>query len=133
MRVERASYPIIDAFKWDARTLVIVPVLAVTIYLVVIPLIFLLWTSFRSAPMGMPAELTLSNYARAYANPGTYELLQNTLAFAVGSAATAIVLGIVFAWLVERTDLPCKNAIYPSLPCANRHTRGAFFGAWCSC
>ena len=113
MRVERASYPIIDASKWDARTLVIAPVLAVTIYLVVIPLIFLLWTSFRSAPIGMPAELTLSNYARAYANPGTYELLQNTLAFAVGSAATAIFLGIVFAWLVERTDLPFKNAIYP--------------------
>jgi iron(III) transport system permease protein len=113
VRVERASYPIVDAFKWDAKTLVIVPVLAVTIYLVVIPLLFLLWTSFRSAPIGMPAQLTLSNYARAYANPGTYELLQNTLAFAVGSAATAIFLGIVFAWLVERTDLPFKNAIYP--------------------
>ena len=113
MRVERAPYPIVDVLRWDARTLVIVPVLAITIYLVVIPLIFLLWTSFRSAPVGMPAELTLSNYARAYANPGTYELLQNTLVFAVGSAATAIFLGILFAWLVERTDLPFKNTIYP--------------------
>ena len=99
---------------------------SVTIYLVVIPLIFLLWTSFRSAPIGMPAELTLSNYARAYANPATYELLQNTLVFAFGSAAIAIVLGIMFAWLVERTDLPFKNAIYPLLSCADRHTRGAF-------
>jgi iron(III) transport system permease protein len=113
VRAERAIYPIVHAFKWDARTLVIVPVLAVTIYLVVIPLIFLLWTSFRTAPVGMPAELTLSNYARAYANPGTYELLQNTLVFAVGSGATAIFLGIIFAWLVERTNVPFKDLLYP--------------------
>lgn len=112
MRAERATYPI-DFFKWDTKTLVIVPVLAITIYLVVIPLVFLLWTSFRTAHVGMPAELTLSNYARAYANPGTYSLMQNTVAFAVGSAATAIFLGIIFAWLLERTNLPFKDIIHP--------------------
>ncbi|MBM2804119.1 MAG: sugB 2 [Deltaproteobacteria bacterium] len=88
-------------------------VLVVTIYLVVIPLVFLLWTSFRSGPIGMPAELTLANYARAYANPGTYEILHNTLIFALGSAAIALLLGIIFAWLVERTNLPGKSLLYP--------------------
>lgn len=112
MRAEKLPNPV-EFLKWDARTWVIAPVLAITIYLVVIPLVFLLWTSFRTGQIGMPAELTLSNYARAYADPGTYTLLHNTLLFAVGSAATAIVLGILFAWLIERTNLPFKNGIYP--------------------
>ena len=113
MKAQRAAYPIGDLFKWDARTLVIVPVVAVTIYLVVIPLAFLLWTSFRTAHVGMPSQLSLANYARAYANPGTYVLLWNTLVFGVGAAAIAVVLGILFAWLVERTNIPGKDFIYP--------------------
>jgi iron(III) transport system permease protein len=39
--------------------------------------------------------------------------MQSTLLFAFGSAATAVVLGILFAWLVERTNLPFKDAMYP--------------------
>ena len=113
MRAERQIFPLVSAFKWDSRTWVIGPVLAVTVYLVVIPLVFLLWTSFRTGQIGMPAELTFSNYARAYANPGTYELLRNTLVFASGSAAIALFLGVIFAWLVERTNLPGKDWFYP--------------------
>ena len=113
MKAERQIYPLFSTFKWDSRTWVVGPVLAVTIYLVVIPLVFLLWTSFRTGQIGMPAELTFSNYARAYANPGTYELMQNTLIFASGSAGIALFLGIIFAWLVERTNLPGKDFFYP--------------------
>ena len=113
MRAERQTHPLIGTFRWDSRTLVIGPVLVVTIYLVVIPLVFLLWTSFRSGQIGMPAELTFANYVRAYANPGTYELMYNTLVFALGSSAIALLLGIIFAWLVERTNLPGKNLLYP--------------------
>lgn len=93
--------------------LVVGPVLLVTIYLIVIPLVFLIWTSFRTGHIGVPVELTVSNYARAYANPATYELISNTLVFALGSGAIALLLGIIFAWLVERTNLPAKDLIYP--------------------
>lgn len=110
MRAERAIFPLTSA---DSKSLVVGPVLLVTVYLVVIPLVFLVWMSFRSGQIGMPSELTLANYARAYANPGTYDLIFNTLAFALGSAAIALFLGIVFAWLVERTDLPAKELVYP--------------------
>jgi iron(III) transport system permease protein len=110
VRAERAIFPLTSA---DSKSLVVGPVLLVTVYLVVIPLVFLVWMSFRSGQIGMPSELTLANYARAYANPGTYDLIFNTLAFALGSAAIALFLGIVFAWLVERTDLPAKELVYP--------------------
>jgi iron(III) transport system permease protein len=113
LRAERPIFPLSNALKWDSKTLIVGPVLAVTVYLVVIPLVFLLWTSFRTGQIGMPAELTLSNYVRAYANPGTYELIQNTVVFAFGSAFIAVFLGVVFAWLVERTNLPGKDLFYP--------------------
>jgi iron(III) transport system permease protein len=113
VRAERQTYLLATSFKWDSRTWVVGPVLAITVYLIVIPLVFLLWTSFRTGQIGVPAELTFANYARAYANPGTYELMQNTLIFAFGSAAIALCLGIIFAWLVERTNLPGKDLWYP--------------------
>jgi iron(III) transport system permease protein len=39
--------------------------------------------------------------------------MRNTLVFAFGSAAIALFLGIIFAWLVERTNLPGKDLFYP--------------------
>ena len=79
MRAEKLPYPI-EFFKWDARTWVIAPVLAVTIYLVVIPLVFLLWTSFRTGQIGMPAEQVereqidrTLDAARARISPEAYE------------------------------------------------------------
>jgi iron(III) transport system permease protein len=113
VRAERQTYPLVNSFKWDSMAWVVGPVVALTIYLVVIPLVFLLWTSFRTGQIGMPAELTVSNYARAYGNPATYELIQNTVLFALGSAGIALLLGIMFAWLVERTNMPGKNFFYP--------------------
>jgi iron(III) transport system permease protein len=110
VRAERAGF--VTAVP-DTKALVVGPVLLVTIYLVVIPLVFLVWMSFRSGQIGMPSELTLANYARAYANPATYDLIYNTVVFALGSAAIAVVLGTVFAWLVERTDMPGKDLLYP--------------------
>ena len=93
--------------------LVITPVVLLTLYLIVVPLVFLIWTSFRTGHIGVPVELTFANYTRAYANPATYELVANTVVFALGSAAIALLLGIIFAWLVERTNLPAKDLIYP--------------------
>ena len=114
MRAERADFPLVNpTFRPDSRLLVVGPVLVVTVYLVIIPLVFLVWMSFRSGHIGMPSELTFANYARAYANPATYELIYNTVVFALGSAAIAVFLGIIFAWLVERTDLPGKDFVYP--------------------
>ena len=39
--------------------------------------------------------------------------MHNTLIFAIGAAAIAIFFGVIFAWLVERTNIPCKDFIYP--------------------
>ena len=80
--------------------LVMVAVIAVTLYLVIVPLLFLLWSSFRSAPVGVSSPLTLENYLKVYRDARTYTLLGNTIVFATGSATIAIFLGVIFAWLL---------------------------------
>lgn len=92
-------------------------VVAVTLYLVLIPLIFLLWNSFHGAPSPMDAgPLTLNNYIKAYINPSTYTMLLNTLWFALGSVVIGVGLGVAFAWLIERTNVPWKNLWYTLIP-----------------
>jgi iron(III) transport system permease protein len=103
-------------FIWNRQSFIILPVIACMMYLVIVPLIFLLWSSFRSAPIGVPGPLTLQNYVRAYTDPQTYSLLGNTLIFSVGSVAVSILLGVSFAWLLERTNLPFKDTIYTFIP-----------------
>lgn len=96
--------------------LVMVAVIAVTLYLVIVPLLFLLWSSFRSAPVGVSSPLTLENYLKVYRDARTYTLLGNTIVFATGSATIAIFLGVIFAWLLERTNIPLKDLIYSLIP-----------------
>lgn len=85
-------------------------VLAVVLgYLVVVPLVILLWSSLR--PTGLPGDpgITGDNYASVYAEPGTYVLFANSAIFAVGSTVLALVLGVGLAWLVERSDMPGRR------------------------
>ena len=102
--------------RWNFQTVLLTSVVVLAIYLVIVPLLFLLWSSFRSAPIGFPADLTLQNYVIAYGDPGTYTLFGTTLVFAVSSAALALCLGVLFAWLLERTNIPFKESLYSLMP-----------------
>lgn len=75
-------------------------------YLVIVPLASLLVSSFR--PSGFPLDegWSLTNYAAGYGNAAFYELLWNTMLFAVGAMSVALSLAILLAWTLERTDVP---------------------------
>lgn len=86
-----------------AATLVIVS------YLVVIPLVTLLYASVRSTEDKLPFEsttTTLANYALVFNSPATLPILWNTFLFTAGSVAIGLPLALSFAWLFERTELP---------------------------
>jgi iron(III) transport system permease protein len=102
--------------RWNCQALLLAGIIAVVVYLVVVPLLFLLWSSFRSAPIGFPYELTLKNYANAYGDPRTYAVFGTTVIFAVSAAAIALSFGVIFAWLLERTNIPFKDALYALMP-----------------
>ena len=87
-------------------------------FLVITPLGFLVLGSFSTA--SLPTDFSLAtmgvvNYVKVYTDPGTYELLNNTLIYVGGSITFGISLSIVLAWLVERTNVPCKILIYSGI------------------
>ena len=87
-------------------------------FLVITPLGFLVLGSFSTA--SLPTDFSLAtmgvvNYVKVYTDPGTYELLNNTLIYVGGSITFGLSLSIVLAWLVERTNVPCKILIYSGI------------------
>ncbi|HWP58658.1 MAG TPA: iron ABC transporter permease [Candidatus Acidoferrales bacterium] len=84
-------------------------VIAILLWTVLIPLAQLILSSFRDAYPGESGPWTLAKYAAVYATPLTYKMLFNTFVLAAGDTLITLSLALVFAWLVERTDLPYKN------------------------
>jgi iron(III) transport system permease protein len=81
-------------------------------YLTVIPLVMLLYGSLKSGPPGVPGALTVENYFKLFANWRLAPALLNSLVFSTGSSLLAFAGGLYLAWTTERTNVPCRNAIY---------------------
>lgn len=89
--------------------LLIVPVVVIVGGL----LVTVFWLSFIRGLPGTPeARYTVENYLRLYTDPFVVTALSNTLRFALMTVVVALFFGVSIAWLVERTDLPGKAAIY---------------------
>ncbi len=93
--------------------LVIGVCVALTVYIAIIPLGFLLWQSFFTPQTAAKAaQFTWGNYAEAYGSPDTYRLFTNSVKFATGTAIFAFLLGTLLAWMNERTNTPFKTLFY---------------------
>jgi iron(III) transport system permease protein len=87
------------------------------LYLILGPLTMLLTSAFRGPQEFLPfeegAHWTLDNLVTVYSDPALYRvIIPNTLIFTVGSVTVTFAVAFVLAWLVERTDLPWRNALY---------------------
>lgn len=81
------------------------------------PLLTLILGSFsNSTEIGEFKDFGLQNYARAYLRKTTLVILGNTLILAGGSVFLGVTLALCFAWLVERSNIPCKGIIYAAIP-----------------
>lgn len=104
-RVLRVSHP------W--ATLLLLFMLVFTLA----PLLTLILGSFsNSNEIGEFTSPGLQSYARAYLRHSTLIILGNTLALTVGSVLLGVALAVGMAWLLERTNLPCKGILYASIP-----------------
>jgi len=96
-------------FKW----LIIGACVALTLYLGVVPLGFLLWQSFFTPQSAAKAaEFTFGNYREAYASEETWLLFWNSIKFAAGASLLAFALGTLLAWMNERTNTPFKSLFF---------------------
>jgi iron(III) transport system permease protein len=87
----------------SARNLIILGVVVVIGYLALVPLGYLVWGAFFDAN-----GFTLDWFRQAYSAVGLTEMMLNSLAFAAGSTVISVSLGTLLAYLIVRTDVPCK-------------------------
>lgn len=96
----------------EPATLLLIVASAVVLYLVMVPLVMLLWTSLKTTPVGVPGPLTLQNFVKAYADPALFRLVANSFLYAIGVCAISFTFGFTSAWLVERTNTPGRNLAF---------------------
>jgi iron(III) transport system permease protein len=82
---------------------------ALLLWVVAAPIIMLVLSSLREGNFITPGAFTLGNYRTVYLNQLTYPALLNTLIYATAVSAISLVFATIFAWLVERTDMPGAN------------------------
>src|SRR5919106_1185253 len=71
-----------------------------------LPLLFLLTGSFNLAAPGKPAVYGSDNWLRAFTDPGTLSALWMSFLLSVVRLIPAMILSVIFAWLIARTDMP---------------------------
>jgi iron(III) transport system permease protein len=104
----RAKFP-------SATTFFFLGVVLILLWLIVIPLGQMVLNSFRTGHPAAPGPFTFKNYLVAYTSPLTYRMILNTLVFAAGGTAVTTVIALLFAWLLERTDMPLQNLCWSLL------------------
>ena len=95
--------------SFDARYLWVGLLIVVLGWLTVVPIVRLVVGSLSDAQTG---DFTLLNYTRVYSSSSTWELLSNSLVFALGSCAVSFIIGTTLAWIIERTDTPLRRFFY---------------------
>jgi iron(III) transport system permease protein len=103
-----------------AGGLVLAGAAAAAAYLVMAPLLALLATAFRGPgdllPFEPGAHWTFDNLVEVYLNtPLLSKVLPNTMVFVLGSVAVTFFTAFTLAWLIERTDLPWRAAVFTAI------------------
>ncbi|HUS13714.1 MAG TPA: iron ABC transporter permease [Chloroflexia bacterium] len=78
--------------------------------LVLFPTWPIIYQSFLRQPLYEVGQaLTLNNYPRVLGNAGIWRVIGNTVVFMLGSTIVGTVIGIAFAVLLTRTDIPGRT------------------------
>ncbi|MFL5802900.1 MAG: ABC transporter permease [Roseiflexaceae bacterium] len=78
--------------------------------LVLFPTWPIIYQSFLRQPLYEAGQaLTLSNYPRVLTNPTIWRVIGNTVIFMIGSTLVGTLLGILFAVLLTRTNVPGRT------------------------
>jgi iron(III) transport system permease protein len=72
-------------------------------------LLIVIWMSLREGVPGQLSAYSLKNYYALLTDPYHYKVMWNTLGIALTAVLVSASLGFMFAWLIERTDLPYKS------------------------
>ena len=108
-RADHAPRHRIAGFLWSGL------LLAVLAFLVLYPIAMLLFGALTGAnPVvdGFHAgDVSIGNFTAVLANPNVHVALLNAFIACTGGTAFAVAIGLAFAWIVVRTNTPCKGLI----------------------
>jgi iron(III) transport system permease protein len=85
--------------------------LALVAFMVLAPLTLMVLSSFQLARPGQPAVYGLDGWRQAFGDPANLAALGNTVTLSAARQSIAVVLGVLLAWLIARTDLPGKRTL----------------------
>jgi iron(III) transport system permease protein len=89
--------------------LVLILITAFLLLLILVPLARLILSSFQLGHPAMPEGWTLQNYFAAYSLPAFYRALTTTVVLSAVGTVITLAIALLFAWLIERTDMPLRN------------------------
>lgn len=118
-RKKRVKNKLKDFFTNPYNIIVLIAIILLT-YLIVYPLVDMLATTFelaqrdlRNVPGGVTGQFTFYYWKRLFASELSWNMmvkpLLNSLMIGFFVSVGSIVIGSVLAWLMVRTDLPCKG------------------------
>ena len=84
--------------------------------LVLVPLALVIATALNIGPTARPAQLSLDYVMKAWTSSTTWAVIGNTMTFAFFSTMLSMIIGVFFAFMVERTDMPLKSFAYAVVP-----------------
>lgn len=97
---------------FDKTNLLLIGTSVVVVYLVVMPVVMLIWTSLKTTPVGVSGPLSFENFVKAYSDPALLRLVSTSFLYAIGVCCVSLFFGFIMAWLVERTNTPGRNIAY---------------------
>ena len=84
-------------------------VFASVVLLSLVPVLLLLINTFQLGTIGQPAGWGLDTWVKGLTDPSVPDALWTTLTLGVTREAIAMVVGVLLAWLIARTNLPGRN------------------------
>lgn len=80
--------------------------IAILVVIVAVPVIMIFLTAFFK-----DGHFNLAGVVEVLKQKDTYLALKNSLIIAFGVTLFSTIIGVFFAWLLARTDIPCKKAL----------------------
>ncbi|MFJ6688401.1 ABC transporter permease [Streptomyces sp. NPDC091294] len=99
-----------------AGTLVNVAMVVLIVYLVLVPLVILLYSSLKASTTQLPFQVSgfsFTNFVNVFESSHFASVAGNTALYVVGSLLVALVLSMCLAYLMERTDIPGRRFLAP--------------------
>ena len=83
--------------KFNLSRLLLALVIVVVLWLLVVPVVMLIASSFRTGPPSLPGPWTIRNFAVAFSSEFFFRSLLNTFIVSTGATVAAIALAIMCA------------------------------------